>query len=85
MCPFQFISSLLVLQFTSLVSDDMDLDTVLSGNTDFVGWNVFCSGQGYSSADCEDAAVVIASSFEINVRASKQQSQSCCGNGAVEP
>jgi len=48
----------------------MELDTVLGGNTGFVGWNVYCRGQGYSAADCETAAVFIASSFENNVSAS---------------
>ncbi len=56
-----------MMQFTSLLSDDMELDTILGGRADFLGWNAFCRRHGYSSADCEDAAVAIASSSEHNV------------------
>jgi len=64
------------LQFTSMVSemfpegqvpDFNSLSTILNGDGQFLGWTAFCGAAGYESADCERAAVFIASSIANEV------------------
>lgn len=55
------------IQFTSQ-AEGKSLTTLLAGDSGFSGWEAFCTSEGYSSAQCESAAVLIASSRKNNVR-----------------